>query len=76
MTKEELRTVAELFPIIDKKRLIDNLSQGDFLTLCECFQELLDEQKALTESARNQLDLLLGTKKVSKEFKKIFDDLV
>lgn len=76
MTKEELKTIAQLFSIVDKKRLLDNLSQGDFLTLCECFQELLDEQKALTESARNQLELLLGTKKVSQEFKKIFDDLV
>ena len=76
MTKEELQTVVDLFPYIDKKRLMENLTKEDFLTLCECFSEEVEKWKEYTQSARNQLELLLGTKKMSKEFKNIFEELV
>lgn len=76
MTKEELQTVVSLFPYIEKKRLMENLTKEDFLTLCECFSEEVEKWKEYTQSARNQLELLLGTKKMSKEFKNIFEDLV
>lgn len=76
MTKEELQTIVSLFPLIEKKRLMENLTKEDFLTLCECFSEEVEKWKEFTQSARNQLELLLGTKKMSKEFKNIFEDLV
>lgn len=76
MTKEELQTVVSLFPYIEKKRLMENLTKEDFLILCECFSEEVEKWKEYTQSARNQLELLLGTKKISKEFKNIFEDLV
>ena len=76
MTKEELQTVLDLFPFIDKKRLMENLTKEDFLTLYECFSEEVEKWKEYTQSARNQLELLLGTKKMSKEFKNIFEELV
>lgn len=76
MTKEELQTVVDLFPYIDKKRLMENLSKEDLLVLCECFSEEVEKWMEYTQSARNQLELLLGTKKVSKEFKNIFEELV
>ena len=76
MTKEELQTVVDLFPYIDKKRLMENLTKEDFLTLYECFSEEVEKWKEYTQSARNQLELLLGTKKMSKEFKNIFEELV
>lgn len=76
MTKEELQTIVSLFPYIEKKRLMENLTREDFLTLCECFSEEVEKWKEYTQSARNQLELLLGTKKISKEFKNIFEELV
>lgn len=76
MTKEELQTVVSLFPLIEKKRLMENLTKEDFLILCECFSEEVEKWKEYTQSARNQLELLLGTKKISKEFKNIFEELV
>lgn len=76
MTKEELQTIVSLFPLIEKKRLMENLTKEDFLTLCECFSEEVEKWKEYTQSARNQLELLLGTKKISKEFKNIFEELV
>ena len=76
MTKEELQTIVSLFPLIEKQRLMENLTKEDFLTLCECFSEEVEKWKEYTQSARNQLELLLGTKKISKEFKNIFEDLV
>lgn len=76
MTKEELQTIVSLFPLIEKKRLMENLTKEDFLTLCECFSEEVEKWKEYTQSARNQLEILLGTKKMSKEFKNIFEDLV
>ena len=76
MTKEELQTIVSLFPLIGKKRLMENLTKEDFLTLCECFSEEVEKWKEYTQSARNQLELLLGSKKVSKEFKNIFEELV
>lgn len=76
MTKEELQTIVSLFPLIEKKRLMENLTKEDFLTLCECFSEEVEKWKEYTKSARNQLELLLGTKKISKEFKNIFEEIV
>ena len=76
MTKEELHTVVDLFPFIDKKRLMENLTKEDFLKLCECFSEEVEKWKKFTQSARNQLELILGTKKMSKEFKNIFEELI
>lgn len=76
MTKEELLTIVSLFPLIEKKRLMENLTKEDFLILCECFSEEVEKWKEYTQSARNQLELLLGSKKVSKEFKNIFEELV
>lgn len=76
MTKEELQTIVSLFPLIEKKRLMENLTKEDFLTLCECFSEEVEKWKEYTQSARNQLELLLGTKKMSNEFQNIFADLV
>lgn len=76
MTTEELQTVVSLFPLIEKKRLMESLTKENFLTLCECFSEEVEKWKEYTQSARNQLELLLGTKKMSKEFKNIFEELV
>lgn len=76
MTKEELQTIVSLFPLIEKQRLMENLTKEDFLTLCECFSEEVEKWKEYTQSARNQLELLLGTKKISKEFKNIFEEMV
>lgn len=76
MTKEELQTIVSLFPLIEKQRLMENLTKEDFHTLCECFSEEVEKWKEYTQSARNQLELLLGTKKISKEFKNIFEELV
>lgn len=76
MTKEELQTMVSLFPLIKKERILENLDKEDLLTLCECFQEEIDKWKEQTQSARNQLELLLGTKKSTNEFKKIFEDLI
>lgn len=76
MTKEELQTIVSLFPLIEKQRLMENLTKEDFLVLCECFSEEVEKWKEYTQSARNQLELLLGTKKISKEFKNIFEELV
>ena len=67
MTKEELQTMVSLFPLIKKERILENLTKEDLLTLCECFQEEVEKWKEQTESARNQLELLLGTKKCTEE---------
>ena len=76
MTKEEFQTIVSLFPLIEKKRLLENLTKEDFLSLCECFSEEVEKWKEYTQSARNQLELLLGSKKMSKEFKNIFENIV
>lgn len=76
MTKEELKTMVSLFPLISKERIIENLTKEDLLILCECFQEELDKQKEYTESARCQLELLLGSRKTTEEFKKVFADII
>lgn len=76
MTREELKTMVSLFPMIKREKLEENLSKEDLVTLCECFQEELDKQKEQTESARNQLELLLGSKKTTEQFKNIFKDLI
>lgn len=76
MTKEEFQTIVSFFPLIEKKRLLENLTKEDFLTLCECFSEEVEKWKEYTQSARNQLELLLGSKKISKEFKNIFENIV
>lgn len=76
MTREELQTMVSLFPLIKKERILENLTKEDLLTLCECFQEEVEKWKEQTESARNQLELLLGTKKCTEEFKKVFSDII
>ena len=59
--------MVSLLPLIKKERILENLTKEDLLTLCECFQEELEKWKEQTESARNQLELLLGTKKCTEE---------
>lgn len=76
MSKEEIQAMTNLFPLLDKEILLKNLSKDDMYTLCECLHEEVTKWKEYTESARNQLHLLLGVKKTSKEFQKIFKDLV
>ena len=68
--------MVSLFPLISKERILENLDKEDLMMLCECFHEEVEKWKEMTLSARNQLELLLGTKITSNEFKKVFEDLL
>lgn len=76
MSKEELKVVVGLYPLLDKKLLSELLTREDMFVLFDCFHEEVENWKASAQSAKNQLELLLGVKKTSTEFERLFKDLV